>query len=152
MNEIVEKNKGGRPTKYKEEYNKLAFKHCKLGATDKQLAEFFEVTESTINEWKLGYPKFSESIREGKDYFDSHLVEKALFHSALGYSHEAEKIMVCDKEVVREPYVERFPPNPTSLIFWLKNRQPGRWKDKQEHELSGTIGVTPVLNYGIKDK
>jgi hypothetical protein len=31
----------GRPTKYKEEYNEQAYKLCLLGATDKELADFF---------------------------------------------------------------------------------------------------------------
>ena len=56
----------GRPSKFKEEYTKLAYHYSLLGATDKQMAGFFEVSESTINLWKLKHPRFSESIRRGK--------------------------------------------------------------------------------------
>lgn len=37
-------------------------------------------------------------------------------------------------------------PNPTSAIFWVKNRMPEVWKDKRETELSGNIGL------GVEDK
>jgi len=47
------KQKEGRPTKYLSEYNEQVEKLCKLGATDKQLADFFNVTEKTINNWKV---------------------------------------------------------------------------------------------------
>lgn len=52
-----------RPTKYQEAYAEQARKLCLLGYTDAELADFFEVSESTINKWKLDYPKFSESIK-----------------------------------------------------------------------------------------
>lgn len=62
------KNKVGRPTYFKEEYVELAYKYCLLGATDKDLAQFFEVTETTINNWKNDHPEFFESIKKGKKY------------------------------------------------------------------------------------
>lgn len=52
-----------RPTKYQEAYAEQARKLCLLGYTDAELADFFEVSESTINKWKIDYPKFSESIK-----------------------------------------------------------------------------------------
>lgn len=53
-----------RPTKYQEAYAEQARKLCLLGYTDAELADFFEVSESTINKWKLDYPEFSESIKK----------------------------------------------------------------------------------------
>lgn len=52
-----------RPTKYQEAYAEQARKLCLLGYTDAELADFFEVSESTINKWKLDYPEFSESLK-----------------------------------------------------------------------------------------
>lgn len=51
-NDYATENEGGRPTKYKEEYTAQARKLCLLGHTDKDLADFFEVTFQTINNWK----------------------------------------------------------------------------------------------------
>jgi hypothetical protein len=128
MDEI---NKGGRPTKYKEEYNEQAEKLCKLGATDQELADFFEVDVSTINNWKIDYPQFFESIKKGKILADSNVAER-LYQRALGFEHDSEEIKVADGSVIRVPTRKIYPPDPTAAIFWLKNRQPEKWRDKQE--------------------
>lgn len=31
-------------------------------------------------------------------------------------------------------YIEHYPPDTTAAIFWLKNRQPAKWRDKKEVE------------------
>ena len=61
----------GRPTKYKEEYNVQAYKLTLLGATDKELADFFEVSYDTIQEWKRIHEAFSYSLKEGKQIADA---------------------------------------------------------------------------------
>lgn len=137
----------GAPTKYKEEYNELAYKYCLLGATDAQLAEFFDVDESTINNWKVDYPIFLESIKKGKEQADAEVAQK-LFHRATGYEHKAVKI-VADAKTGKEhvvPYVEHYPPDTTAAIFWLKNRQKDNWREKNEVEHSGNVTVE-LVNY-----
>ena len=120
----------GRPSKYKPEFDGQAVKLCKLGATDRELAEFFGVSESTLNLWKSDYPTFSESLKRGKDESDAR-VEQSLYRRALGYSHDAVKILMTkDGDVYREEYVEHYPPDTVACIFWLKNRQPEQWRDK----------------------
>lgn len=120
----------GRPSKYKPEFNSQAAKLCKLGATDRELADFFEVSESTLNLWKSEHPDFSESLKRGKAESDAR-VEQSLYRRALGYSHDAVKILMTkDGDVYREEYVEHYPPDTTACIFWLKNRQPDQWRDK----------------------
>lgn len=141
----TEPNKGGRPTEYRPEYNEQARKLCLLGATDAQLADFFGVSETTINNWKLAHPEFLESLKAGKEKADA-LVAHALYHRAIGYKHDAVKILtVADgnnsgSHVEEVPYVERYPPDPTAAIFWLKNRRPDLWRDKQDHEHTGKDG------------
>lgn len=133
----------GRPTKYKAEYDELAYNYCLLGATDAQLAEFFNVTETTINNWKKSQPSFFESIKRGKQYADA-MVAKSLFHRATGYQHSAVKIFNDQGEPLIVPYTERFPPDTTAAIFWLKNRQPALWRDKQEVDhRSGDGSMSP---------
>ena len=120
---------GGRPTKYNEEYNKQAEKLCLLGATDVELADFFEVAESTINEWKKEYQEFSESIKRGKDIADANVASR-LYQRAMGFEHDSEDIKVADGSIIRVPIRKIYPPDPTSAIFWLKNRQPRKWRDR----------------------
>jgi hypothetical protein len=120
----------GRPSKYKPEFVLQAAKLCRLGATDRELADFFEVTESTLNLWKSEHPEFSESLKRGKAESDER-VEQSLYRRALGYSHDAVKILMTkDGDVYREEYVEHYPPDTTACIFWLKNRRPDLWRDK----------------------
>lgn len=128
----------GRPTKYKEDYNFQVEKLCKLGATDKEIADFFEVEESTINNWKKDYPEFLESIKAGKVQADAN-VAQSLYHRAIGYEHEDIDIRVVDKEIVETPLIKHYPPDPTAAIFWLKNRQAAKWRERQEVEQRTTI-------------
>lgn len=127
-------NKGGRPTKFKTEYSKQALKLTKLGATDKQLADFFEVTETTINNWKIEFPAFFESLKEGKDETDNR-VERALYERATGYSHPDTKFATWEGAITdSKEYTKHYPPDATSCIFWLKNRRPEQWREKPEGE------------------
>lgn len=130
----------GRPTKYKEEYDEQALKLCRLGATDKELADFFQVNEDTINEWKKVHQSFSESLKAGKQMADAEVADK-LFKRATGYEHKAVKISANPNgaEHVTE-YVERYPPDTTAAIFWLKNRRPDVWRDKVDHALQNPDG------------
>ena len=119
----------GRPSSYKPEYAKQAAKLCKLGATDREMADFFGVVESTLNLWKLDFPEFSESLKLAKGEADAR-VEKSLYRRALGYSHDAVKIFHDQNGTTEVPYTEHYPPDTTACIFWLKNRKPGEWRDK----------------------
>lgn len=122
-----------RPTKYKETHPKQASKLCELGATDRDLAEFFEVTVSTISLWKVTHPKFSEALKRNKDKADSN-VENALYSRAVGYSHEEDDIRVIEGEVVITPTIKHYPPDTTACIFWLKNRKPEQYRANPEED------------------
>ena len=128
----------GRPTLYQEDFNEQVEKLCKLGATDNEIADFFEVDVSTINNWKIAHPQFFESIKKGKILADSNVAER-LYQRALGFEHDSEEIKVADGEVIRVPIRKIYPPDPTAAIFWLKNRRSKEWRDKQEVEQRTTI-------------
>lgn len=131
MTASKEPSKGGRPTSYKQEYAEQAKKLSRLGATDKEMADFFEVAESTFHKWKLDYSEFSESLKEGKLLADAEVSSK-LFHRATGYEHEDIDIRVVAGEIVQTKLIKHYPPDTTACIFWLKNRQPDKWRDKTE--------------------
>lgn len=140
----------GRPTKYKEEYNIQVEKLCKLGATDEELANFFDVDVSTVNNWKIEHPQFFESIKRGKVEADSNVAER-LYQRAMGFEHDSEEIKVVSmgKEgsaIERVPIRKVYPPDPTAAIFWLKNRRPKDWRDKQEIEaqITGDLKFTGI--------
>lgn len=132
-----------RPSAYNEETARLicqhAYKLCLLGATDKEVADFFAVSETTIDNWKLKHPEFLGSLNKGKQEADANVANK-LYRRALGYKHKAVKMFNHQGVIVREEYIEHYPPDTTAAIFWLKNRQSGKWRDKTDHEHSGPNG------------
>lgn len=130
-----------RPSKYRPEFAAQALKLCRLGATDKELADFFQIAEATLNNWKQDHPAFLESLKEGKGLADAEVADK-LFKRATGYEHKAVKISASPdgREHVTE-YIERYPPDTTAAIFWLKNRRPDVWRDKQDIQHSGSVIV-----------
>lgn len=143
------KKERGRPTKYKPEFIHLAGKHTELGADDNDLAKLFQVDRDTIYEWKKVYPEFSDSIQAAKDKYDNDEIEKALARRARGFMRVKQ---VFDPEGNIVMLQEEIPPDTTACSLWLRNRQPERWRDKQEHEHTGKDGapLMAVLNVGKK--
>jgi hypothetical protein len=132
---------GGRPSRYKAEYAEQAYKFCLLGADDNRLASMFDVDVSTVNRWKLAHEEFRASIKRGKEIADAEIAH-SLYHRAKGYSHEAVKIFNNQGEIIKENYIEHYPPDTGAAMAWLKNRDPQRWRDKQEVEHSGEVKQT----------
>ncbi len=132
----------GRPTKYRAEFAEQARKLCLLGATDAELADFFKVNEATINRWKRDHIDFCVSIKKGKLVADAEVADK-LFSRATGYDAPDTDIRVVMNQIVETPIIKHYPPDPTSAIFWLKNRQSKRWRDKPE-ESPDDVPPAPV--------
>lgn len=134
----------GRPSKFNDLIFGKIIELAKAGKTNRQIAEIVGIHESTICDWQNVNPEFLFSIKEAKQQADE-MVEAALFKRATGYSHPAVKIMQAGGEVIKEEYTESYPPDPTAAIFWLKNRRPAEWRDKQELEHSGGVTVSEVV-------
>ena len=102
------------------------------GLTDEQIAHNIGITTTTLYDWKKKYPQFTEAIKSGKEVVDR-IVENALLKSAMGYKFdEVVKERIYNPETGESEIVEvkrttkDVAPNSTSLIFWLKNRQPAK--------------------------
>ena len=127
---INNKRKIGRPKiEYLESFSKEAEELCaEKGYTDKQLAKHFKIGKDTLYRWKREFPEFAESIKKGKNEFDSCKVESSLLKKALGFYEDSVHISVHKGEVIEIPIKKYYPPDVTALIFWLVNRNPLRWK------------------------
>lgn len=126
--------KRGRPTDYREEYAEQAKKLCMLlGATTPKLAQFFGVATSTVDRWMVEIPAFSEAVRAGKEIADTE-VAHSLYQRAVGYEHDAVKILQFQGSPVVVPYTERYAPDTEAAKWWLKNRQREVWRDRFEVE------------------
>lgn len=131
-----EKHPGGRPSKYNPDLHPLLAEYmATAGLTDAQMAEKLGITPQTLNNWKKDHTEFFDSLKIGKEKPD-YLVENALLQRALGFEHDEDKIFQYNGEPVVVPTKKHYPPDPTSMIFWLKNRRPDRWRDKQNMEHS----------------
>ena len=140
----AEPRKPGRPSSFRAEYVEQGRKLAELGATDREIASFFGVAESTVYLWQHQHPEFSEALKVGKDVADDR-VEKALYRKAIGYTHDAVKIMQFQGEELLVPYEEHHAPDTTACIFWLKNRRRDLWRDKIDHEHSGAISLADTI-------
>lgn len=128
----------GRPTSYDPELIEPVKKLALLGATDAQIAGFIGVALSTLKLWKQAHPEFSAALKKAKDELDSKVVQ-SLYRRASGYVTKDSKIVTKDgtrTQVVRT--TKHYPPDPVSMIFWLKNRQPELWRDKRELDVHRT--------------
>lgn len=109
---------------------------ARSGLTDEQIAKNIGISVSTFYQWQINYPEFSESLKRGKKPVDEE-VENMLLKSALGFEYE-ETIT----EIIESPdgtqrkqikKVKKYcPPSNTAQIFWLKNRKPDMWRERQE--------------------
>lgn len=124
---------------------------CALGATDADLSKYFQVSESTLNLWKQHHPEFSESIKKAKEDADN-IIEKSLFQRAKGFVHDDVDIRAVSlgkdagggSEIKITPLKKIYPPDTGAAIFWLKNRRPKVWRDKQDIAIQNPDG-TPLI-------
>ena len=128
----------GRPSKiHSINLDEVTF-YTEKGYTDKQLAKIFCVKEQTINNWKKDYPEFFESLKAGKMLADAK-VEASLYQRACGYSHPEIHITNFQGSITETPIIKHYPPDPTSMIFWLKNRKKKEWRDRHEIKQDGEV-------------
>ena len=120
------------------------------GLTDEQIAGNMGINVRTLYNWKRKSIRIFQSLKVNKELADIE-VENALRKKALGF-RETEQTVSMRKTVeyengkrvreVTEPVVmesERYyPPDTTAQIFWLKNRKPEQWRDKQEQKVDVT--------------
>ena len=113
------------------------------GLTDEQIAHNMGISRSTLSKWKTEYKSISDTLKKGKEVVD-YIVENALFKSACGYEYDevtreplydgdGRKLLGSDgKQIVATTKIvtKQVSPNATSMIYWLKNRKPDKWRDR----------------------
>ena len=113
------------------------------GLTDEQIARKMDINVSTLYRWKGKYCEICEALKKGKEIVDT-LVENALLKRALGYTYK-EKTVENGKE---KTIIKEVQPDTTAQIFWLKNRRPDIWRDKQEIDMKD-VDIHVTLNEDI---
>lgn len=77
------------------------------GLSQQQIADNLGIGLSTLKKYRKKSVAIRAALKKGREVSDYH-VENALYKAATGGNVQA-------------------------MIFWLKNRKPSQWKDKQEH-------------------
>lgn len=126
------------------------------GLTKEQIAHNIGIHIGTLCEWQKRFPEFHEALKRGSEPVDI-LVENALLKRALGYEYEETTT-----EIIQTPYTDKngnqqtkeqkhirkvvktVMPDTTAQIFWLKNRRPDKWRDRQEQIVATFEDLTPL--------
>lgn len=110
------------------------------GLTDEQIAANAGIATATLYDWKKRHPEVSEALKKGKEVVDVQ-VENALLKRALGYTYTETKKERTAEGVRTTTTIKEVVPDTTAQIFWLKNRRPDRWRDKQDIHVSGSLNT-----------
>jgi hypothetical protein len=138
-----------RPSDYDPKtMNKQVIKLARLGATDKEMSDFFEVSEVTLNAWKEKHPEFLKSLKMGKEESDANIA-KSLYKRAKGFKHRETKVFCYRGKIITHDVEMYYPPDTMAIMYWLNNRRRLDWRQKQEIEHSGkidTMDMKSVIN------
>lgn len=144
--------KGGQPTLYRDDFTRQAESLTKLGATEEQVAEFFDVHPNTLYKWKLKHPDFAYAMKKGK-YLADIEVANSLYKRAVGYEY-TEKSTMKGRDANGEKYdytkttTKHIPGEVKAQIFWLVNRMPEHWAavKRKEDNKSIHFDINQTLN------
>lgn len=138
---VEEKKKLGRPSKFNQRLSELVCQLYEEGMTDQQVSDILHIGKTTLYYWRKANPDFLKSTRESKEIADQ-IVEASLFQRAIGYTHDEVKHASYEGRFTDEVTVKKhYPPDTKAIEFWLKNRKPDKWRDKQEIDLSNSDGT-----------
>lgn len=116
------------------------------GADSEGLAKVLGCGKTTYFKLARRYEEFKKLIKESKEIADAK-VESALYRRAIGYDYEetTTRVVVGKEGVGNVTHVTKvkkhIAPDTTAQIFWLKNRKPTEWRDRQEMDVT----VNPFL-------
>lgn len=96
---------------YKDENIEIVYRLSLLGLTEDEMSGVFGISRRTFNSWKRKYPEFQKALQQGMFFADGEVAE-SLYRRACG---DEKKL-----------------PDTSACIFWLKNRQPDKWRDKRD--------------------
>ena len=110
------------------------------GAIEQDIAKKLGVSESTFSGYKKEHPELMETLTVNKEVADAR-VESALYKRATGYEYTETSKEVGPDGVKIKTTVKQVAPDVTAQIYWLNNRRPDRWRNKQDISIEGAPKV-----------
>ncbi len=112
------------------------------GLTDEQIAKNLGISKTTLYKYKNEHSELSELLKKAKEVVD-YEVENALLKRALGYEYEEKTYEIKydektgkSEEKLTKRVTKQVAPDTTAQIYWLNNRKPKNWRNKQDVNLS----------------
>lgn len=125
----------GRKSKYTEDIPEKVREWCKDGLIESQICKKIGISTQAFAKWKHKYVDLVEALKSGKEKVDDG-VENTLLKRAMGYDYEEITTSVQNKGKEQNTEVKKVKkhivPDVTAQIFWLKNRRPAKWREKNE--------------------
>ena len=131
------------------------------GLVNEQIAENIGINVKTLYEWQKRFSNFSNALKNNKEIADRN-VENALYKRATGYEFIEKRVSKeqfynaatgrieeLTKTTVTNKHVS---PDPTAIIYWLKNRKPNEWRDRRqenENNINDELSKVDELINGI---
>ena len=131
--------KKGRPPTYTKKQKETMLRLAPLGFTNEEIVNIIGCAKSTFYKWLEEDKDLSDSLKSAKELADGEVIQ-SLFNQALGRCKTTEVISGIDPNtgnIIETTKVKEIPPSASATIFFLKNRQPDKWRDKREIEHSG---------------
>ena len=105
------------------------------GLTEEQISKNLGVSYRTFirakNDPEVG-DKIRQALIQTKDVVDME-VENMLYKRAMGYKYDEVKEEYEGGVLTKRTVIKKtVPPDTMAQIFWLKNRQPQKWRDRRE--------------------
>ncbi len=126
---------------YSMSFNVRAFEYCLLGATNEELAAFFNVNPDTIQQWLIEKPSFRKQVNRGREAADAR-VARALYSRAVGVTVKKERAFLVRGEVKTLKLKEELPPDVNAAALWLSNRQRSKWR-------AANSGADPAAGFDL---
>lgn len=105
------------------------------GLTNEQIAHNMGISRKTLQEWIKKYGDIGDTLKRSKEVVDLQ-VENALLKRAMGYHYDE---VTMENGIETKRVTKEVIPDTTAQIFWLKNRRPDKWRDKQDLQVSGAL-------------
>jgi len=124
------------------------------GAIDEDVAKKLGIAKVTLWRYISIHEELAKVVNRGKDIADAE-VEAALYRRAVGFEYVEETVKTrpapgengAEIVVERKTTTKTVLPDTTAGIFWLKNRQPERWRDVQKHDHGGKLTVEVISTF-----
>jgi len=106
------------------------------GKKDQEIASILGVSQETFSRYKHQQQILKDALDKGKDLAND-LVERALFARATGYDY------------IDGGEEKHAPPDINAIKFWLKNKKPSEWKERQDVSHEGKLSLHAMIVKGL---